>query len=223
MCVLAAAIVACPLAHQRSKWLPWPCRCRNELAFANDVFGAAPATRPSLYTQVGCSLCGEQHPFLHRSSAPCLLASSRAGAASLGVSWCEAEAANSAWWKCGRGPPPPLQVIWDPEAKRPALKMSYVHSWRAKPLQVRLVSSTCLLLGPAQSVPPSDAGARRKLLGGWRSSCAIRPFARLNHASNPLPTPLQELLLSYGDTYWPVEGPKLRRKHEAYAARAAQV
>ncbi len=35
--------------------------------------------------------------------------------------------------------------------------------------------------------------------------------------------PLQELLLSYGESYWPVEGSKLRRKHEAYAIRAAQV
>lgn len=42
-----------------------------------------------------------------------------------------------------------LQVIWDPETKRPALKMSYVLSWRAKPLQVR-----ASVHGPAHAIPP---------------------------------------------------------------------
>lgn len=55
-------------------------------------------------------------------------------------------------------------------------------------------------------------------------NCACNPRAgSTTQHSASMQYCLQELLLSYGDSYWPVEGPKLRRKHEAYAARAAQV
>ena len=147
-------------------------RLRNELAYANDVFGLPP------------NYCGR---------------TIRAG------------------------------VVWDAAARRPANVIRFVQPTRSRPLQARArgprpprggqagqgQGRRCRRLVPCRPPPAMPPHAAP------RPHCPSSPRPPSLHAT-PLATP-QELLLEYGDDYWHVTGPALRRAHQAFAARAARV
>lgn len=49
-----------------------------------------------------------------------------------------------------------------------------------------------------------------------------RPHLLMEYVLGTRSRPLQELLLNYGERYWPVGTRQLRRAHGEYAARAAE-